>query len=68
MEPRPYHPSDHDACLAVFDSNGLPGREAFERFLGQEPLNYTVLEHESSIAVCGGYSLGPDSTATCSME
>ena len=56
MEPRPYQPSDRAACLAVFDSNGLSAREPFERFL-DDPANFTVLEHDGSIAGCGGYSI-----------
>ena len=63
MEPRPYRPSDRDACLAVFDSNNLPDRPAFESFLGG-PANFTVLEHEGGIVGCGGYSIGPEGIAT----
>jgi len=54
VEPRPYRPSDRDACLAGFDSNNLPGRPAFESFL-DDPSNLTVLEHEG--AAHGGIEL-----------
>jgi N-acetylglutamate synthase-like GNAT family acetyltransferase len=58
LEPRPYHPSDRDACLAVLDSNALPERAEFERFLDtSDGSNFTVLEHEGAIAGCGGFTI-----------
>jgi N-acetylglutamate synthase-like GNAT family acetyltransferase len=56
MDVRPYQPSDRDACLAVFDSLALPDlRTAYEAFL-ETPGLYVVMEHESKVVGCGGYS------------
>lgn len=59
VEPRPYQASDRDACLAVFDSSTLAGgRDEFEHFLDSgDAANYTVLDHEGSIAGCGGFTV-----------
>lgn len=65
VEPRAYQPSDHAACLAIFDSNNpAAGRAEFEQFLDSQPANYTVLEHEGAILGCGGYGTGTDGAAT----
>ena len=63
MEPRNYQPHDCDACLAVFDSNGLTGRQAFEQFLNAIPANFTVLLHNDEVVGCGGYLIA-DGSAT----
>lgn len=62
MEVRPYTPTDHEACLVLFDSNTpdyfVPRERAeFEAWLDSNPENYFVLEHEGSVVACGGYSL-----------
>lgn len=57
MEPRTYQPQDCDACLAIFDSNSLTGRAAFEQFLNAIPADFTVLEHDGQVVGCGGYRL-----------
>lgn len=62
MDVRPCLPSDHNACLAVFDSN-LPDcfaaadRAEFENFLRASSAPYFVMEHDNAILGCGGYYL-----------
>jgi GNAT superfamily N-acetyltransferase len=58
VEPRPYQASDRDACLAVFDSTAVDGRDEFEHFLDSGyAANCTVLDHDGSILGCGGFSI-----------
>ena len=65
MDIRPYLPSDRQACLAVFDSNTPDFFESHERsgleeFLSSPNCSYFVMEHEGSIAGCGGYSISEE--------
>jgi N-acetylglutamate synthase-like GNAT family acetyltransferase len=60
MDVRSYLSSDRDGCLGVFDSNSpdffQPGeRREFEEFLDGSNGSYLVMEHEGTIAGCGGY-------------
>ena len=64
VEPRPYLSSDQAACLAVFDSLGLSGRDVFEQYLAAQPANFTVLEHAASLVGCGGFDIDPEGAAT----
>lgn len=70
MDVRPYQPADCEACLAVFDSN-LPDyfapheRAGFAKFLDSlsnsgngERSTYFVMDHDGTIAGCGGYAIG----------
>jgi N-acetylglutamate synthase-like GNAT family acetyltransferase len=68
MDVRPYQPSDCLACLAVFhsltpallDPATLP---IFEAWLDNPTGQYFVMQHDESVAGCGGYSFSPDGTA-----
>ena len=65
MEIRPYVPSDRAACLGVFDSNAPQfldpsERASFEAFLDGIDCAYFVIEHEGSVAGCGGYDVSED--------
>jgi N-acetylglutamate synthase-like GNAT family acetyltransferase len=62
VDPRPYLNSDRAGCLLLFDALGIPGREAFERFL-DSTAHFTVLEHDGVIAGCGGFTIDADSKA-----
>jgi N-acetylglutamate synthase-like GNAT family acetyltransferase len=62
MDIRIYHAQDREACLAVFDSNVGSGffapdeRTAFAEFLDNPKGTYLVMEHDSRLVGCGGYS------------
>ena len=79
---RPYHPTDLQACLSIFDGNTptffhASERREYERFLEQErhefadALPYFVLESEARIVACGGVSLNwllePNSSRTAGL-
>ncbi|MBL8240229.1 MAG: GNAT family N-acetyltransferase [Bryobacterales bacterium] len=53
MDIRAYLAADRDGCLAVFDSNGMSGREEFTTFLNTS--NLYVAEHNGTIVGCGGF-------------
>ena len=62
MKIRDYTPTDHEACLAVFDTNVgkyfvETEREEFSEFLNALPGPYLVIETDSGEVVgCGGYA------------
>ena len=67
MDIRPYESRDRASCLDVFDSltPALPDsslRPLFESWLDHAAGPYFVMEHEESVAGCGGYSISPDGT------
>ena len=62
----PYTPADHDACLAVFDTN-VPRyflkseRAGFESFLAELPGPYLVMTDDDGVVVaCGGYAMNDE--------
>lgn len=63
---RPFKNQDHEACLAVFDSNvpkyfAAEERQDYALFLEKLPGPYFVLENErGSVIACGGYATGRD--------
>src|SRR5690349_7865532 len=63
---RPYHPSDAEGCLAVFDSNvpmyfAPEERPAYADFLAEMPCEYLVGETEDgSVVACGGWFRTPE--------
>ena len=62
MDLRPCQPSDHSACLAVFDSNtpdyfAPSDRAEFDKFLHESTKPYFVMEHDGALLGCGGYYL-----------
>jgi ribosomal protein S18 acetylase RimI-like enzyme len=64
MEIRAYHPSDRDACLALFDSNMpkffMPSERAdFAAFIDDLPCPYFVLCDGKEVVGCGGYAINP---------
>ncbi|MCC6365562.1 MAG: GNAT family N-acetyltransferase [Bryobacterales bacterium] len=71
MDFRPYQTTDREGCLAVFDSNApeflhASERAGFAAFLDNPPGPYFVLEHDGSVAGCGGYAFEtPDMASLC---
>lgn len=57
MDIRPYVATDREGCLAVLDSLGGTGREAFAAYLDGGP-RYFVAEHDGNIVGCGGVGEG----------
>jgi N-acetylglutamate synthase-like GNAT family acetyltransferase len=67
MDMRQFDPADREGCLAVFDSLtpdliDIDSRADFEAWLGEGDPCF-VMEHEGSIAGCGGFSVSDDRTA-----
>ena len=66
---RPYHPSDKEACLHIFESNTPQyflsnEKEIFSQYLNNHAEGYLVIEDaEGKIAACGGYVIGLDGGA-----
>lgn len=64
---RPYHPSDMQACLHIFDMNtpkffSPAERKDFEQFLTNYAFDweYQVIENEGMIVACGGHAIRKD--------
>jgi N-acetylglutamate synthase-like GNAT family acetyltransferase len=58
MDIRPYTSADRDACLDLFDSHfPAPSCPDFAAFLASPAGLFFVLDHESCIVGCGGYTL-----------
>lgn len=66
MDFRPYQPADYDGCRAAILSHPAADgalAEAHRAFLDTNAATYFVLEHDGSIAGCGGYRLDPPDSA-----
>ena len=57
MDIRAYAAADRAGCLAVLESIGGEGREAFAAYLDGGP-RYFVAEHDGRIVGCGGVGEG----------